>query len=314
MPNRRATALVVGLVVTTLLVSSVAGARAELPTPGSAAKVAALVAASVRIEKLPRDLVPPLGDAAFDNASNYYPEIRDGCSTASQCVFGDAADSSTIVLFGDSHAAMWLPAFVWIGTKLDLRIVLLWNSGCPAASVTVWDAATRSADTSCNRWRSAALRTVEKLNPTLVLLTDRTSEVRGANGSLIAAKLWEDGMEATIAKLLADDLRVAIIGDITGLPLKMPECLASYPTHVQRCSSPVPSHTYQNHFADEMAAAKAEGVAYVNPQSWICTKTVCSPVVGDLVAYYDAMHLSATYAEYLSVVMQSAVAPLLPKS
>jgi hypothetical protein len=311
---RRDVAAGVVLVVVALLVSSVAAARASLPTPGSAAKISALVAASHTIDKLPKNLVPPLQDAAYDDAANYYPAIRQGCSTATQCVFGDPASSTTIVLFGDSHAAMWLPALVWIGTKLDLRIVLLWDAGCPAATVTVWDTATRSADTSCNEWRETSLGIVEKLDPSLVLLTDRTSEVRGAHDSLISNKVWKGGMEQTIAALEGAGLKVAVIGDITGLPLKMPEWLAAYPTHIQTCSSPVPSHTYQNHFADEMDAAKAQGVPYINPQSWICTKKVCSPVVGDMVAYYDDMHLSATYAEYLSIVMEAAITPLLAKS
>lgn len=314
MPKRRRAACLAAVALgAALLVSQDAGAtRASLPTPGTARQVAALVAASDRIEQLPKHLLPAIQDAAYDNAANYYPTIKEGCSAATQCVFGDATSSTTVVVFGDSHAAMWLPAFVWIGTTLDLKVVLLWNSGCPAAGVTVWDTATHSADTACDQWRATTLGIVEQLDPSLVLLTDRTSEVRGGNDKLVGAKTWKDGMEATIAALLGMHLHVAVIGDITGLPLKMPECLAAHPSAVQECSSPNPSRTYQNHFADEMAAARAQGVAYLNPQSWICTKRICSPVVGNMVAYYDDMHLSATYAEYLSIVMEAAVKPLLP--
>ncbi len=36
------------------------------------------------------------------------------------------------------------------------------------------------------------------------------------------------------------------------------------------------------------------------------------PIVGNMVAYYDTLHASATYAEYLSLVLEQAIKPLLP--
>jgi hypothetical protein len=65
------------------------------------------------------------------------------------------------------------------------------------------------------------------------------------------------------------------------------------------------------HVKDELLAAKAEGVTYINPQGWLCTKK-CSPVIGNMVVYYDYLHTSATYAEYLSLVLEAKVKPLLP--
>ena len=90
----------------------------------------------------------------------------------------------------------------------------------------------------------------------------------------------------------------------------LPDCLAAYPTQVQRCSVQNPNPKARQHVAAERAAAAAEGVAYVNPQGWLCTK-VCSPVIGRMAAYYDAGHVSSTYAAYLAGVFGKALRPLL---
>lgn len=287
--------------------------RARLPAPGSPSQVLALVAASDKIEKLPKTLVPSLQNAAYDNASNYYPVIKDECSTSTQCVFGDKSSPTTVALFGDSHAAMWLPPLIYDADALKFRVVLFWFSSCPAATVSVWDASQHEVNEACNSWRTQSLADVEKLSPSLVLLTDRTSAIKGVGGKAIASVTWRSGMEKTISELQAAELKVGLIGDITALTDPMPACLAAHPAKIQDCSSPNPNPGYKTHVADEEAAAKAEDVPYLNPQSWVCTKK-CSPVVGNLVVYYDSWHLSATYAEYLALLLENSVKPLLPAS
>ena len=63
--------------------------------------------------------------------------------------------------------------------------------------------------------------------------------------------------------------------------------------------------------AAESAAAKAEKALYVDPTKWICTPTICSPIVGNFVVYFDAYHFTATYAAYLSGVLQTALKKVL---
>lgn len=296
------------------LVVGVAGTAARttpLPQPGTPRQVASLVAASSRIERLPRNLVPPLPALPADNAATYYPGTWHGCSSVTQCVYGDRASATTVLLLGDSHAAMWLPALAWVGHHLTLRVVLLWYPGCPAADVEVWDPTTRSANIGCTAFRASALKAIARVAPALVLTTNRTANVLGADDRSIPNAVWQQGLEATLATLLADKLRVAVIGDVTMLSSDAPVCLAAYPRAVQRCSSPNPNPAKRTHRADEVAAAKAEGVPYLDPQPWLCTRT-CSPVVGRYAVMNDAQHVSATYAAYLSVEWEDVLKPLLP--
>lgn len=308
-PRFRAAAL--GVAALALSVPSLAPRAAPLPTPGSPSQVAAGVAAAPKIDQLPADLVPALADVANDDTARYFPATRKGCSKTNQCVYGVAGATPTVVLFGDSHAAMWLPPLNWIAKQLGFRIVLLWSPGCPDADVTVWNPDTHSPDLQCNAYRARMLTAIEKLHPSLVLLSNRTSDVKGANGKLTTNAAWQAGLEATLAALLASHLDVAVIGDITAMTNQLPQCLAVYPKHVQRCSSPDPNPAMHQHVKQEEAAAAAKHVDYVNPQPWVCT-TTCSPVVDVYAVYCDSEHLSATYAAWLAQDLQDALKALLP--
>lgn len=304
----RTSAAVTSLVVALTLSSS----AAPLPAPGSAAQVAKLVAAASKIEVLPNNLVPSLFQAGTDDAVAYYPVTEPGCTSKTQCVFGDLHGSHSVVLFGDSHALMWLTAFVPIAVKDKFRLVLLWKASCPAVNVSVWDPIANSISKACNSYRVAEEALIRKLDPSLVLLANRNTDITGAGNKPISDPAWRAGMESTIAAVKTKSTRVAVVGDIVPFNAVLPDCLAANPKHIQLCSVTDPNAKVTNHFADELAAAKAEHVPYVNPQRWLCTST-CSPVIGNMVSYYNNQHVSATYAAYLSGVWATALRSLLPR-
>ena len=107
-----------------------------VPTAVPTSNVLRMVAAAARITTLPKDLTPPLADAARDGGE-LLAKTQTGCNANSQpvtvpaCIWGDRAGSRTLVLLGDSHARMWLPAFDAIGKRLHWKVVLLAKSSCP---------------------------------------------------------------------------------------------------------------------------------------------------------------------------------------
>jgi hypothetical protein len=303
------------IVASILFGATAAYGAATLPKPGSAAEIAKLVAASSAIETLPKDLVPPLAQLPSDSVGAYYGGAGRNCGGGpSECNYANRKSKRVIVLFGDSHAQMWLPAFVPVAKAAGDRLSLVWLSGCPAATVSVWDAGTHSTNTGCNSWRAAMIRLIHKLDPILVLLASRTSDIPGPNNIPTTDAAWQAGLEQTIVALKSPTTEVAVIGDITVFSPHndLPQCLAAKPTDVQGCAVPNPNGYTRHHFAAEQAAATAEGVPYLNPQPWLCT-TTCSPVIGRYAVYYDSFHVSATYAEYLSKVWATALQPLLAR-
>jgi hypothetical protein len=78
----------------------------------------------------------------FLRARDEMPEIyRAGChldlddSKIRDCVYGDPSSATTIVLWGDSHAAQWFPAVKAVAERRQWRLVPMTKSGCPAADI-----------------------------------------------------------------------------------------------------------------------------------------------------------------------------------
>ncbi len=301
----------VAVVATAVALGAVAQGAAPLPKPGTAAQVAALVAKSSSIKVLPSDLVPPLSEVGGDFPGAYYPAADHACRGVNVCVFGHLRSRRVVVLFGDSHAQMWLPALVPVAERDDLRLSLVWLPGCPAATVSVWDAGTHSINVACNAWRTSMVRLIKKLKPNLVLLASRTSDIPGPLNHPTTNAMWQAGLETTISELKTTRTKVAVVGDITVFsPVPLPQCLAANPTSIQTCSVNNPNGKTRQHFAAERAAAVVEDVPYIDPQPWLCT-TTCSPIVGRMAVYFDTFHVAATYAAYLSGVWSAALRPLL---
>jgi hypothetical protein len=291
------------LILSLSLVIDAAGATASLPKAGSPTQVAAAVAASTAIKKLPATTLPSLADAPNDKPGLYYPVANKNCVTATQCEFGNLASPKTIVLWGDSHAQMWLPALVAVVKNLRIKLVLIWHTGCPVVALS-------NTSALCISTRTSTISLIKSLHPALVLLANRNAKVYSATNTAFSNAQWQTGMETTIKALKSATTKVAVVQDITIFNALVPNCLAAFPTSVQSCSVPDPNPKFNNHQAAEKAAAVATKAGYISTKQWLCP-TVCSPIIGNMIAYFDADHVAATYAEYLAIVWLNAIKPML---
>ena len=294
------------------MLPGVEGALAPLPAGASAARVAQLVAASHKITDIPKNLVVPLQDLGHDTVGSYFPVHSTLCLTMTSCVYGSTTAKRTIVLFGDSHAWMWVPAVIPIAVKDKYKLVLLYKPLCSAANVTFWDTAKGSYVTACDAWRTSSIAALKAARPSLVLLASLTSRRYSAPGKLFTSEQWRTGLESTISKLKSKSTKVAVLGDINMMSVSPPLCLAANPTAVQKCASanPNPNLIDDNLNSAEQSAAKVEDVRYVNTLRWLCTNT-CSPIIRNIIVYLDYWHLTATYSALLSEAMARNLAPLL---
>ena len=106
---------------TTVAPTTVAPTTVPGPVQLAAANAGQL-AQSVPTKAVPANLRPSLRGARSDLPAIYH----DGChldaavTKPGPCVFGDPASPTTVVLFGDSHAAQWFPAFDAVATRAAL--------------------------------------------------------------------------------------------------------------------------------------------------------------------------------------------------
>jgi SGNH domain (fused to AT3 domains) len=298
--------------LTSLLTPSTdASTKPAQVVPGSPAQVAALVAQSGRIAKLPPAAVPQLTAGGTDTAFRLYPTAR-GCSgSLVGCEFGDLSSSKIVVLFGDSHILMWLPAIVPAAIKAHIKIDLMYADDCPVALIGNFTIVPGSYGTlvGCEQWRNAATKVIHDLNPSAVIIGERTTLVFSEPQDIpYTPSQWQLALETTIVRLRTPTMKIAVMQDTNWFDVNPMQCLAANPNHVQACDEPFPNIKNPNHDHAEWHAAIATGTAYVFTRRWLCT-AMCSPVIGSYITNYDNGHLSATYAAYLSIVVGKALAP-----
>jgi hypothetical protein len=298
-------------------------------SPGTAAQVAADVSKSLSIKTIPANLRPSLGNAATDLATVGTPSLSRCDATGatlspSKCVYGDRTGSKTVVLWGDSHAFMWFPAVNAIAKAAHWKLVALMEFGCPVADISVWNPFTKTPYKSCDTFRKNMIAAINKLNPSLVIVTEAFSSMAASGGgssNTITPAQWQMALETTLKDLHSKKMKKLVIGSTVRsaeLGLDVPvQCLAANTTSIQTCTISDDA-AQQAQRAAESTAAKAESARYVNVLPWMCssaTKPVsCSPIAGDSsggfrVVYYATGHLTETYALWLSTVLRAALKP-----
>jgi len=282
----------------------------QLVTPGSAAQVTALVKASTSITELPSLLTPSLGAASTSTTLMNLVALGGVCPSApTTCSFGALKSKKVIMMAGDSHALMWVPALVPALAKAGYRLDLDWNPGCPMATFTI--PSPTDGQAKCAKWRSNIISIIKKSKPVAAIFSERTSNY-WPNGSQPSNADWTNALGVTFQSLKSLKTKFIVIGDMPVSNAVLPQCLSLHPASVQDCATSPTNPVAQNqdaHLGEQMAA-KAAKVGFVNPISWLCS-TTCSPVIGNMVTNYNSSHVSAVYASYLSTVMGTAIKSLL---
>jgi hypothetical protein len=295
-----------------LLVVAVPAGAWPNPQPGTAAQVQRLVQTSRAIATLPGPIAKELASGGPDDPQRLYPLTANSCNAVTSCVFGDRASTTTVVLFGDSHALMWLPALAPWATKHAYRLVVLWTISCPAAQVTGFKylGANANANPYCATWRAHAIDAIDALHPAAVLIAERTADIiQTSNDKPFTTAQWETGLQATLSQLSPSGAKLAMLEDITFFNKDVPMCLSANAGHVQACSVANPNRTYPGQQAAEKLAASSAGATFVTTLKWFCTAR-CSPIVGPFVVYYDQGHVAASYAKFLSGVLGTSLKAL----
>ncbi len=283
---------------------------AEFPVPASSeSEVRREVKMSALITSIPANLVPPLADVSEDWGGPSGPcWPATGESTVPACVFGDPTGTHTMVLYGDSHAAMWFYPIDVIATLAHWKLVFLSKGWCPANVLPYGNPPgfgnPLGEYVQCDQWHRFAVQRIDQLHPDLVIVTQEVS--LKPNGDAYTAEQWGRGMTKTLRQLAVPARRIVVLGNIPTISTNPPLCLSRNTTNVQACSSPIPGYLAANNTAEERAA-NGVGARYLSVTPWFCAAT-CAAVIGRYEVYFDGYHITRAYAEYLTRVLDSALA------
>lgn len=241
--------------------------------------------------------IPALENAKDDRADAY----ADGCQISPRdsevkiCEYGNTDDYDyTIALVGGSKSTHWLPSLQELGE--NYRILNVTKSGCRFSL----DNSESIAD-DCYEWNTKVVDELAEYNPdAVVTLAD------------VARPAYEEVPEGFIEqfeKLNNYDIPILAIRDTPYFSKDVVECL-SQENGINDCSIEK-SKTISPTPAWEKLSNPPENVTYVDYTDYICTEDTCPPVVGNIVAYLDKSHMTATFNKTFAPIIRKDLEKIL---
>ncbi|HSE53228.1 MAG TPA: acyltransferase family protein [Gemmatimonadales bacterium] len=234
-----------------------------------------------------------------------------------RCVYGVSGSDTTIVIFGDSHAAQWFSALEPLALRRGWRLVPLIRSGCPVLSVRILSA-NPNRHTNCDRWRESALERIGELRPVLILISNYWQYIlldpSGSGAHEIAARqpdVWRRELLNTLSRL-PDTGAILLLADSPTPGRDVPTCLIEYVGEVERCSFSRQSGTSPQITEVERAISRSDArVSHLDLTDRICEGAICPAARGDTARYSDNNHLSVDFAASLGRWLAPAVDSLI---
>ncbi len=270
------------------------------------ALVQASTLAAEQGEPVPSDLVPPLLGLRKDTAPLGDCDYRSGLRGL--CPNGDVDSDRVMVLVGDSHARAWSPAFGELGRQHGFRTYYLVFSGCSATRAVQAEPQNLRPWADCEDFKDWVVDTVADLQPEVVVVaTSAVSPIVGPDGDPVGLlnereefrSLVRDGFAEEISQLKPLTDRLFVLGNTPKLPRHPGVCLSEGEVTLQDClfkRGPV-MHSIQMDFK---AAAREQGVPFVNAAPWFCYELMGPPVIGRTIAMRDSEHMTTEYAVQLA--------------
>ncbi len=269
--------------------------------PSSPPALVEAVAAVRSSRRLPSPLIP----SALELPSSEYTPPG-GClgelvgTHSSICSLGDTSSRKSLVVFGDSHANMWMPAILSFAQreKYDVRAIM--KSGCTANQ---W-----GGKTECGTWYKWGVSQARGLHPSLLIVTASYNAV-DSEGVESEEPTVIENLSKFGAAVRSSAHRIVVIGDPPKQGQEPTDCLLSSQATMKRCSESEGSGQARITAGVE-SATKAFGV-FLDTTPWLCYQGVCPMVVGHTVVKLNQGHITARYAEELEPLFTSALRRLL---
>ena len=219
------------------------------------------------------------------------------------CTYGDPEGERTVLLFGDSHAAQWLPALDRAAAEAGARLLARTYGGCPPFPILVARSGSRQPSRGCLEHRQHTLAMIERDPPDAVILVSAAYAHRlvtgegELSGPKEASELWTAALQEAFDFYRDLGVPVGLVLDNPGAMGEPLECLARRRTldgceipYEQAVSTLEPLRSLQLR-----AASDGRALAYYDPTLDVCDGTSCYPVVDGVVAYLDLDHLTRAY-------------------
>jgi len=234
----------------------------------------------------------------------------DGTAGIVSCTAGDPDGAKTVLLVGDSHAAMWLPALDEIGAREHWRVVLASKRSCPLIQPDGPVGEGYPVTQSCLAWNADIPAFVDGIHPDLVVTSpmwyalDRPPEVISAIAGDYARQY--ETIQAAGYPMVA----------ITETPLftgfSSADCLSSTHPDVAACSQKMNAARVAGEPRVDLVHEMDPALGVIDVTDVICPDGVCYSAIGNVISFRDDNHLTDPFARSLAWAVDARLRGLAP--
>lgn len=254
------------------------------------------------VQLVAQTLSPEAGSVRYDVPAGY----SSGCfltlhdPSYRECVVGDESAPSTIIVFGNSHAAHWAPALDALAARHEWKLIYIVHDGC-RISISY------EQSEICASWVDHAWQRLPELianeNVAMVLTSppppaERAGDVRATYDSAFAS-LSSMGAPAAM-----------IVPPPRGKTLGV-DCPTPARSSLDACAAERTAALRGYSMLSD--AAHDAGMGVIDLTDYFCTDRLCPAVIDDLWVRRDDSHLTRVFAVALTDAVESSLRSLLPE-
>ncbi len=278
--------------------------------PGAAALASTAVS-------IPAQPVLPPPDDALATIPGYWQQ---GCLDSAYaiapkvCAYGDTTHPTlTVALVGDSIAGNWFPALDELALRYHWRLLTDLHATCPWTATWLTDPNTSGPDvryTACHEWDVTVQHALlTSIHPGVVITSD-FAQMGSVPHPQIGSAAYADiaaGMAQYWKQLQAHGISVVPIQETPMMDFTPPDCVSRYGAASPACDRPAAQAIPQDPPTVQAARLMASTVKVVDMNRFICRYSVCPSVVGNVLVYFDAHHLTSSYVATLAPYLASGL-------
>lgn len=244
----------------------------------------------VDIRPLPAELeyewvtLPDWCDGDFQPSE---PALYERCSLSAGAA---ESDGPRIMIIGDSHSQQLSAPLVALASHHDIVLQTIWRGGC---TIGLDEPSNAPGEPSCEDWRVMALDFALEQQPDAVYVVASRALVDGEERLLY-------GVEDFIDPLLDAGITVIAVRDNPRWEGNLIDCVYQSKKRGAECGVPIAGNLAESSPLDELD----ERVIPIDFTPWICPKSVCEAVIGNIAVYLDDNHTTALFGFSLAPVLE----------
>ena len=257
-----------------------------------------------KITKLPKKVTPTLMQVPTSRKAWFNNDCTTDFPSTEllTCIGGNTNSKKVIVLYGDSHASMWMTALDTIGKEKNYRVVLFAKLACPIVQKTIWSYQLNKPFDECDQWNAKAFEQIKTLNPEYLIVTNqwKPAVTEGQKDDFGTNSLWSAEFPKALSSLKSISKKLIVIGNNPSLTTDPLRCASKPNQSLLLCAAFTPNA--DNHVINkiESDAAKALGVPFIDTVQIACSKTLCPLVINGYFVYFDQWHFTDPYVQFVT--------------